>query len=88
MCEDTSELYAPQHTPDTGLTEQEEKMIALEKQRWRYPGTKERVIRERLGLNPTAYYQILNELIDSPRVIAQEPALMRRLREQRDNSKP
>ena len=60
-------------------------MIALEKRHWKYQGTKEKAITA-LGLTPIAYYQKLNTLIDSQRVIAAEPILMHRLREVRDRS--
>ena len=53
-------------------------MIALEKRHWKYQGTKEKAITA-LGLTPIAYYQKLNTMIDSQRVIAAEPILMHRL---------
>lgn len=73
-----------QDSGDDELTEQERGIISIEKRRWKYPGAKEQAIKTELSLSPISYYQQLNALIDSPRVIAQEPALTRRLREHRD----
>jgi len=69
----------------SALTDLERAMIALEKRHWKYQGTKEKAIAA-LGLTPIAYYQKLNTMIDSQRVIAAEPILMHRLREVRDRS--
>ncbi|OAX67840.1 hypothetical protein A5N15_00085 [Rothia kristinae] len=51
---------------------------------WRRPGSKERAIRRELGMGAVEYHLRLNALLDDPRAIAAEPALTRRLREQRD----
>ena len=74
-----------ENTRKSALTDLERAMIALEKRRWKYQGTKEKAITA-LGLTPIAYYQKLNTMIDSQRVIAAEPILMHRLREVRDRS--
>lgn len=65
------------------LTDREAAILALEKKRFKYQGSKEQAI-SRLGLSPVAYYQQLNALIDNPRAIAAEPALTARLRQARD----
>ena len=75
----------PENTRKSALTDLERAMIALEKRHWKYQGTKEKAITA-LGLTPIAYYQKLNMMIDSQRVIAAEPILMHRLREVRDRS--
>ena len=75
----------PENTRKSALTDLERAMIALEKRHWKYQGTKEKAITA-LGLTPIAYYQKLNTMIDSQRVIAAEPILMHRLREVRDRS--
>ena len=75
----------PENTRKSALTDLERAMIALEKRHWKYQGTKEKAITA-LGLTPIAYYQKLNTMIDSQRVIAAEPLLMHRLREVRDRS--
>lgn len=74
-----------ENTGKSALTDLERAMIALEKRHWKYQGTKEKAITA-LGLTPIAYYQKLNTMIDSQRVIAAEPILMHRLREVRDRS--
>ncbi|QRZ61902.1 DUF3263 domain-containing protein [Rothia sp. ZJ932] len=84
--EKTDETREPESdTPTSALTDIEAAIIGLEKRRWKYPGAKEQAIRQQLSLSPIAYYQLLNTMIDTPRVIAVEPALTRRLREHRDN---
>jgi hypothetical protein len=48
---------------------------------WRGFGVpKERVIRERLGISPTRYHQLLNLAMDLPEALAYDPMLVRRLR--------
>lgn len=48
---------------------------------WRGIGVpKERVIRERLGISPTRYHQLLNLAMDLPEALAYDPMLIRRLR--------
>ena len=43
-------------------------------------GAKETAIRDRFGLSPTRYYQVLNALVDRPAALAADPLLVRRLR--------
>ena len=50
---------------------------------WRHPGAKEQAIHDALSLAPTRYYQILNELIDTPEALRFDPVLIKRLRRQR-----
>lgn len=66
------------------LTPQERAVVELEKRRFRYQGSKEQAIQKQLGLSPVAYYQQLNSMLETPRVIAAEPQLMNRLRRHRD----
>jgi hypothetical protein len=48
---------------------------------WRTSGVpKERVVRERLGLSPARYQQLLNRAIDVPEAVAYDAMLVRRLR--------
>ena len=67
----------------TSLTEQEMRMLAFEQNWWRSPGAKEREILHVLGMSPTRYYQLLNELIDQPAAVQFDPALVARLRRRR-----
>jgi len=63
------------------LSERDWAVLEIERQRWRYPAYKEKAIRERLDLNATRYYQILNSLLDHPQALATHPILINRLRE-------
>ena len=66
-----------------GLSGQDEAILALERAGWAAPGKKERAIRERLGLSPTRYYQLLNALLDDPLALAHDPVTVNRLRRRR-----
>ncbi|WP_329133054.1 DUF3263 domain-containing protein [Streptomyces sp. NBC_01476] len=48
------------------------------------PGPRERAVRERLGISPTAYFQLLNALLDDPRAVRYAPGTVNRLRRERD----
>ena len=65
--------------PPGGLTRREHEMLAFERQWWRRPGAKETAIRDRFGLAPTRYYQVLNALVDRPAALEADPLLVRRL---------
>ncbi|MFD8547070.1 DUF3263 domain-containing protein [Streptomyces sp. NPDC059649] len=68
----------------SGLSARDEAVLAVERRSWPGPGPKERAIRERLGLSPTRYYQLLNALLDDPRALAHDPVTVNRLRRMRD----
>jgi hypothetical protein len=63
-----------------GLTRREHEMLAFERHWWRHAGAKETAIRDRFGVPPTRYYQVLNALVDQPAALAADPLLVRRLR--------
>ena len=63
-----------------GLTRREHDMLTFERQWWRLAGAKETAIRDRFGVTPTRYYQVLNALVDRPDALAADPLLVRRLR--------
>jgi hypothetical protein len=65
------------------LSERDMRVLAFERGTWRTPGAKEEAIAEVLGISSTRYYQLLNELIDSPEALKFDPALVKRLRQQR-----
>ncbi|MCQ8189114.1 DUF3263 domain-containing protein [Streptomyces rugosispiralis] len=69
---------------DAGLSERDLAVLAVERRGWPGPGAKERAIRERLGLSPTRYYQLLNALLDDPRALEHDPVTVNRLRRIRD----
>ncbi|HXC81297.1 MAG TPA: DUF3263 domain-containing protein [Trebonia sp.] len=65
------------------LSERDMRVLAFERGTWRTPGAKEQDIAEVLGISSTRYYQLLNELIDSPEALKFDPVLVKRLRAQR-----
>ncbi|HUZ52180.1 MAG TPA: DUF3263 domain-containing protein [Streptosporangiaceae bacterium] len=65
------------------LTDLEMRILAFERSWWRSPGAKDREILDALGMTPTRYYQLLNELIDQPAAAQSDPALVARLRRRR-----
>ncbi|MEU7378097.1 DUF3263 domain-containing protein [Streptomyces albidoflavus] len=66
-----------------GLSDQDRAVLAFEARGWQRPGTKERAIREQLGLSPTRYYQLLGALLDDPAALRHDPVTVNRLRERR-----
>jgi hypothetical protein len=66
--------------PGAELSRREHEMLTFERQWWRRPGAKETAIRDRFGVTPTRYYQVLNALVDRPDALAADPLLVRRLR--------
>lgn len=61
------------------LNERDREILAFEREWFKHLGAKDRVVRERFGFSATRYYQILNELIDSPEAMAEDPMLVKRL---------
>ncbi|RKN41762.1 DUF3263 domain-containing protein [Streptomyces hoynatensis] len=74
----------PPAAPRAGLSERELAVLAVERRSWPRAGAKERTIRERLGISPTRYYQLLNALLDDPRALAHDPVTVNRLRRLRE----
>ena len=62
------------------LSRREHEMLTFERHWWRRAGAKETAIRDRFGVPPTRYYQVLNALVDRPDALAADPLLVRRLR--------
>ena len=65
------------------LSERDMRVLAFERGTWRTAGAKEQAIGDVLGISATRYYQLLNELIDSPDALKFDPVLVKRLRAQR-----
>lgn len=65
------------------LSERDMRVLAFERGTWRTAGAKEQAIGDVLGISATRYYQLLNELIDSPEALKFDPVLVKRLRAQR-----
>jgi Protein of unknown function (DUF3263) len=62
------------------LSDDDKVILEIEGQRFRLSGHKEQIIRERLGMSPTRYYQRLNVLLEEPDALAHAPATVSRLR--------
>jgi hypothetical protein len=72
--------------PDAaGLSTRDRAVLAMEGRSWPGPGAKERAVRERLGMSPTRYYQVLNALLDDPAAAAYDPVTVNRLRRVRQS---
>jgi hypothetical protein len=61
------------------LTERELKILAFERQWWKYAGAKETAIRDLFACSATRYYQELNGLINRPEALVHDPMLIKRL---------
>lgn len=66
------------------LTDNERQLLDFAALTWRSPGRREQAIRERFDLSATRYAQALNGLLDRPEAWAYSPAVVKRLRRQRD----
>ncbi|HEX9260535.1 MAG TPA: DUF3263 domain-containing protein [Acidimicrobiales bacterium] len=66
------------------LTDAEKAILELERTWWSQSGDKNELIDTRLGIEPSSYYQQLNELIDRPDALEADPLVVRRLRRLRD----
>lgn len=68
------------HAPErAGLDEQARAVLALESEWPSHTSGKEEAIRERLGLEPARFYQLLGRLVDDPSARAHAPLLIGRL---------
>lgn len=61
------------------LNEREQAILDFERSWWKLQGPKEAAIRERFALSTTRYYQLLNELLDTPAAMEYDPLVVRRL---------
>jgi hypothetical protein len=59
-------------------------ILDFERTWWKLGGSKERAVRERLGMSPARYYQLLNRAIELPEALEYDPMLVRRLRRVRE----
>jgi hypothetical protein len=66
------------------LTDLELRILDFERQWWRYAGAKESALKELFDMNPPAYYQLLNNLIDREDALLAYPMLVKRLRRLRE----
>lgn len=66
------------------LTDTETEMLEFERAWWKHAGARDTAIRDRFGLTPTRYFQVLNALIDRPEALAADPLTVKRLLRLRD----
>lgn len=66
------------------LSDRDRAILDYERSWWAEQGPKEAVIRQRLGVSATTYYQRLGELLDEPEALQYDPLLVRRLIRERD----
>lgn len=71
--------------PDPHLDARSRELLDFERDWWKSPGPKERLVRERLGLSPARYHQLLNRAIDLPEALEYDAMLVRRLRRLRED---
>ena len=62
------------------LGDRERSILDFERTWWTQDGPKETAIRRQFELSPTRYYQLLNQLLDSPEAVEYDPLVVRRLR--------
>jgi hypothetical protein len=65
------------------LSDRDKAILDVERSWWTEPGPKDVVIRARIGLSPTRYYELLGTLISSRDAVEHDPLLVRRLRRAR-----
>ncbi|MBE3002411.1 DUF3263 domain-containing protein [Nocardiopsis sp. HNM0947] len=70
----------PSEDGQSALAEREERILAFERQWWKFEGSKEQAIRDEFGFSPTRYYQLLNGLVERPEALAFDPLTVKRLR--------
>lgn len=67
------------------LSARDRAILDFERGWWRLPGSKERAIREDLGISSTRYYERLNVLLDEPAAFAYDPLTVKRTRRMREH---
>jgi hypothetical protein len=73
-------MTSPAASPYPALGARDADILDFERHWWKSPGAKDQTIRERFEMSPTRYYQVLNQLIDTPEALAADPLLVKRLR--------
>lgn len=72
------------HGSSSTLTDLEVDILAFESS-WRgRPQAREQEVRERFGMSPARYQQVLNRLLDQDEALEHDPLLVRRLRRVRE----
>lgn len=68
------------------LTDRDRDLLRFEAQWQRHGAAKEEAVRDRLGITPARYYQLLSRVIDTEDALIFDPMLVHRLRRRRDES--
>ena len=76
-------VVGDRQTDTTQLSDRDRRILEFERQWWKYAGAKEQAIKDLFDMSATRYYQVLNQLIDSPEALAADPMLIKRLRRMR-----
>jgi hypothetical protein len=76
--------YAAGAAAAAELSVRDRAVLDLAAKAWPGAGARDRSVRERLGISPTAYLQLLNALLDDPRALAYAPVTVNRLRAGRE----
>ncbi len=66
------------------LTERDRRILELEREWWTDVSVKRSEITDELGISTSRYYELLNELIESPAAERHDPLVVHRLRRMRD----
>lgn len=77
-------LPAVTSTERTALSQRERDILGFEHRWLRQTGAKEEAIRVQFGLSAARYYQVLNNLLDSPAALVHDPVLVNRLQRLQD----
>ena len=65
------------------LSDRERAILDFERGWWLEPSAKGPAIRARLGISPSRYYELLNQVIDDPDAAQYDPLVVARLRRAR-----
>jgi hypothetical protein len=65
------------------LAERDRAILDLERTWWQLHRSKEEAIRGELGMSPSGYYRLLQQVVASPAAMAYDPLVVRRTRRAR-----
>jgi uncharacterized protein DUF3263 len=66
------------------LDERSRDLLDFEREWWKHPAPKERLIRDRFDISAARYHQLLGRIVDSSEALTYDPMLVRRLRRLRE----
>ena len=65
------------------LGDLERAVLDFERDWWMEPGSKETLLRRRIGISPSRYYRLLQTLLEAPAAMVYDPLVVRRLQRAR-----